>query len=380
MNDELACWVWLGCSIGFGNRKIKAVNKFYNIQEFYKSGYPEWESCGFLDVNEVKKLKNFSINEALEILFQCKKLGIKIIPINSPNYPQMLKNIENPPCVLYIKGDLSCVNNAVLIAVVGTRNATAYGLDVGYNLGFDLADRGVVVVSGGALGVDSAAHKGAINACGKTICVLGCGINHNYLIKNKSLREKISSSGALVSEYPPNYPPTPYNFPLRNRIISGLSSGVVVVEAGKKSGSLITANIALEQNRDVFSVPGNIKSWACEGTNYLIKSGAKPVLSVEDIIEEYELFSAKFHKHENLNQQILGNFFTHKSLDITNKISSDSFAVLNVLSCTQMNLDDICVASNLSIQKVLSAITELEVYNLIRVLPGKKYLKLTSNT
>ncbi|MDR0405129.1 MAG: DNA-processing protein DprA [Oscillospiraceae bacterium] len=375
MKNELVYWVWLGCSIGFGSYKVKAINRFYSsIRKFYDAGRPEWESCGFLSSNEVRKLESFSVDDANLILKQCREKGIKVVSLRDPAYPRALKNIVNPPCVLYIKGEVDFNVEDIKIAVVGTRKATPYGLNVAYNLGFKLARCDAVVVSGGALGIDSAAHKGAINALGKTVCVLGCGISYRYLIKNEPLRTKISQIGALISEYPPNYPCAACTFPLRNRIISGLSRAVVVVEAGEKSGSLITANIALEQNRDVFSVPGNIESWASKGTNSLIRSGARPVVCARDIIEEYDLKPKK--------QPICRIAFKSQQQIVngSNELSSDGSAVLDVLSHENsngaMDLEDICELTDMPVQRVLSAMTQLEIRNLVKIFPGKKYSKL----
>lgn len=213
-----------------------------------------------------------------------ERKGIRIIDFLSREYPPLLLEIPDPPPYLYVNGDIGEYQPA--IAMVGSRRATGYGIQATTRLAAELADHGVTVVSGMARGIDTAAHRGAVEAGGKSIGVLGCGIDVVYPPENRSLFEELPEHGALVSEFPMGTPPLPANFPRRNRLISGLSLGVLVVEAAEKSGSLITAQFALEQGREVFAVPGSIASGASRGANRLIKQGAKLVESVSDILEE----------------------------------------------------------------------------------------------
>ena len=214
---------------------------------------------------------------------------MKIRKINKTNseYPTLLKEIFNPPRELFIKGSI-ILEDACAIAIVGTRTPTAYGIKQCEKISCELAKKGITIVSGMARGIDSVAHKSAIKAGGRTIAILGSGLNRIYPPENKKLYEDISKNGAVISEFAPNTPPMPYNFPKRNRIISGMAIGVVVVEAAVRSGSLITANFALEQGRDVFAMPGNINSPRSNGTNALIKDGAKLVEDVSDVLNEFE--------------------------------------------------------------------------------------------
>ncbi|MCQ9208506.1 MAG: DNA-processing protein DprA [Omnitrophica bacterium] len=211
----------------------------------------------------------------------------KTLRITDKDYPANLKHIYDPPATVYLKGELILEDN-IAIAIVGSRRATPYGLKNAKSLAFELAARGITVVSGLARGIDSAAHRGALEAKGRTIAVLGSGLNVIYPHENERLAEEIAKSGAVISEFQQDVGPQRYHFPRRNRIISGLSLGVVVVEAAQKSGALITANCALEQGREVFALPGKIDSWTSRGTHDLIKQGAKLVESIEDIIEELE--------------------------------------------------------------------------------------------
>ncbi|NQT23051.1 MAG: DNA-protecting protein DprA [Candidatus Omnitrophica bacterium] len=246
-----------------------------------------------------KNLKTYSSANSLDKEIELiEKLGIKVITIDDKEYPSNLKHIYNPPKVLYVKGKI-VPKDHYSIAVVGARKSSTYGRETAARLARELAEKSITVVSGMARGIDTYAHRGALESGGRTIAVLGCGINIIYPPENKSLMEEISKSGAVISEFPINTPPLRRNFPMRNRIISGLSFGVVVVEAAEKSGSLITASLALEQGREVFSVPGRVDTRLSRGTLALIKEGAKLVENVDDILEE-----VKAQGIENLELQL----------------------------------------------------------------------------
>jgi len=295
------------------------------------------------------------------------------LTIKSKKFPESLKNLEKPPCVLYISGEIPDFNNKKFISIVGTRSATPYGLNVCFKLSYQLAKKGIIIVSGGALGIDSMAHKGALRAGGQTICVLGCGINYRYLLENSAMRREIYKNGALISEYPPDYAGIKRNFPMRNRLIAGLSSGTVIVEAGEKSGSLITANFALEQGKDVFAVPGDVRSCVSRGTNLLIQYGAKPVLEAQDILEEYNF--SNINNINSRNKEELNDFLDNKKEEISYNISDDSKSILDILNKNEKSLDDICLEVNLPVRRVLRAVTELEIHGLIKSLSGKRYCK-----
>ncbi|MDH3392718.1 MAG: DNA-processing protein DprA, partial [Desulfobulbaceae bacterium] len=217
--------------------------------------------------------------------------GQTLLCWDDPEYPARLRTIHDPPVLLYLKGSPQVVNSAG-IAVVGARAASTYGLQMAERFSKDLASRGLTIISGLALGIDSTAHTGALAVKGTTVAVLGCGIDIVYPARNRKLFDKISETGAIVSEYPPGTPPDGFRFPARNRIISGLSLGVLVVEAAKRSGSLITAHLALEQGREVFAMPGRVDSGKSEGSHRLLQEGAKLVHSVTDILEELPTFSS----------------------------------------------------------------------------------------
>jgi len=290
------------------------------------------------------------------------KETIETIKIGDKNYPKILKQIHSPPKELYVKGRI-LEDDEFAIAVVGSRIASVYGLTTAEKLGYELASRGLVVVSGLARGIDSAAHKGALKAHGKTIAVLGSGLDIIYPPENKKLAEEIvEKNGALVSEFPMRTPPTPKNFPQRNRIISGLSLAVVVVEAAKNSGALITADFALEQNREVFAVPGKVDSATSFGTNQLIKEGAKLVQTAEDIMDELEL---------KLKVSSKGAAEALKP-----NISQDEKAVYESLSGDPKYLDDVVEEVKLPLNKTQELLLRLQIRKLVRELPGKHFIRV----
>ncbi len=290
-------------------------------------------------------------------------VSLKKIKKSSKVYPDNLKNIYNPPEKLFVDGEiLPSDNNA--IAIVGTRRASYYGMEQCEKLSYDLAIRGITIISGMARGIDSAAHRGALKAKGRTIAVLGSGHNHIYPPENKKLYGEIVKNGAVVSEYEPDIPPFRTNFPRRNRIISGMSKGVVIIEAPRKSGALITADFALEQGRDVFALPGNISSLRSSGTNALIKEGAKLVEGISDILEE------------------LKNVIDIKEIDSADskpgleKCSSDEKMIFGILSDKSKSIDEISSIANLPVYKISEALLKLELKRLIKGLPGENFVRV----
>lgn len=243
----------------------------------------ELESTGFLKRESIDQIMKRDILDTAEgIIEKCEKNGIKIFTIMDSSYPFLLKNIPDPPAVIYVKGMLP---EEKRVSVVGTRKPTDYGRAVAEKVSFILAINGVCVVSGMAYGIDAIAHSSSIKAGGRTVAVLGSGLNRIYPPEHKNLFRRICENGAVLSEYPPDEEPHPSRFPERNRLISGLSSALIVVEAGERSGALITARCALEQGRDVFAVPGNITSPSSKGTNRLIKEGANVLTGFDDLSE-----------------------------------------------------------------------------------------------
>ena len=366
MTNATKYYIWLSLALGYSTPKCKALSAIYpNMADFYNGGEQEWRLSGVLNAKDISALEAVPLEKAYEVISRCNELGISIVSLDDVSYPGHLKNIYDPPAVLYMKGHLPDFERCLSISVVGTRSATAYGKKTAHILAGSLAKVGVVIVSGGALGIDSISHTAALETNGVTVCVLGCGINFPYLMTNNMLRKHIAERGAVVSEYPPDYPPGKYTFPERNRIISGLSDGVLVIEAGVKSGSLITARTALEQDRDVFAVMGNITSPYSQGTNRLIKEGAVPVTDFTDITGYYPQY-----RIEGEPDDIVQEIPKHKT-DID--VSGEAEKVYHTVTAEPVHIDTITSASGLPVRVVLQALTELELEGLVEADKGRMY-------
>jgi len=290
---------------------------------------------------------------------ECEALtrsGARIVTLHSPEYPCLLLQTPDPPPFLYVKGELRRSETA--IAIVGSRRASGYGISTTENMARGLARHGITVVSGMARGVDTAAHRGALAEGGRSIGVLGCGIDVVYPAENRKLFSDMASRGALVSEFSMGAQPLPENFPRRNRIISGLCSGVLVVEAAEGSGSLITAQCALEQGRDIFAIPGNIHSMNSRGANRLIKQGAKLVERVEDILEEMSDRTVRAEEPPHLSRF---------------SFSPPEASIYSLLSATPLHIDEIATKSALTVADVSAILLRLELDGIIIQHPGKLF-------
>jgi len=308
-------------------------------------------------IDKIEWEKYFNLEREKKIL---EKEGIKIIVFDSHEFPPLLKEIPSPPILLYVKGDLP-TEAWKSIAIVGTRTPSPYGRITAERLSRELASKGITVVSGMARGIDTHAHKSALEVGGRTIAVLGSGLLSPYPPENKPLMEKIISSGAVVSEFPLFTPPWRYNFPRRNRIISGLSAGVIIVEARRRSGALITASLALEQGREVFAVPGKVDSPLSEGTHRLIQEGGKLVRNWEDIWNEFT--------------HIWGEVEDKRVCSDTRDISPEAEKILKIMEDEPLHLDEISRLAGFPSKKIYNYIMELTLKKKIKELPGKFYLK-----
>jgi len=284
------------------------------------------------------------------------RAGATIVTLHSPYYPLMLLSLPDPPPFLYVKGELQ--SSEMAVAIVGSRRASGYGLSTTETMARELARHGVTVVSGMARGIDTAAHRGALAEGGRSIGVLGCGVDLSYPAENRSLFAEMAAKGALVSEFPMGTLPLAENFPRRNRIISGLSRGVLVVEAAEGSGSLITAQCALEQGRDIFAIPGNIHSMNSRGANRLIKQGAKLVERVEDILEE---LPGGLPRKEAPPSSPRFSF------------SPQEAAVYSALTATPLHIDDLTAKCALTVSEVSAILLRLELSGVIIQHPGKQF-------
>ena len=309
----------------------------FNKPKDAKPYLEEFEKNNSFELNARNDWRNFGKNE----LEKADRLGVEIVPFYSEEFPRQLLEIKQKPLLLYTKGKLEQFPLEA-VAIVGSRKCTSYGKAISYKLAYELGKLGVCVISGLAYGIDSEAHKGAIESNGTTIAVLGNGIDVVYPREHLELYKEIEAKGLLVSEFPLGSKPTKYNFPFRNRLISGLSLAVVVVEAEVKSGSLITAMHALEQGKEVFAVPGNITSKTSMGTNELIRDGAVPVLEVEDIIEnipqlKYLSNSAEVYKPSKEEDMILAQIEDGDTFDtILEKVNKDERELLMLLTLLEM--------------------------------------------
>lgn len=410
--DTRAYWVWLQAGLGIQGRADAVTAAFASPKEMFEAGPTEWRLTGALTGRQIKRLEEYSPEQADSVVRECDTNGWKLVTPDCPHYPPLLLRINNFPVVLYTWGDLGCLEGRVPVAVVGTRSASRYSIDVAGRLSASLAGAGAAVVSGGALGIDSAAHTGALFGGGVTVAVLGCGLAANYLPGNRALRAQIAQNGAVVTEYPPQTQAVGPNFPIRNRIISGISCGTVVIEAGERSGSLITASFALEQGRDVFAVPGDVINSSYTGTNKLIRDGAKPVFSAMDVLEEYDarfpglldldslghslsdvpVMPGGFGDAKNLPARKAAPatagkplppktpFPVHKKSAVqkTRRILPDSLSeitrrVYAAITAEPTHVDDIVRAVKHEPAQVITALTELEVYGFIELTSGKRY-------
>ncbi len=294
-------WIWLSERLGAGSKELLYLLENYSSPyEIYRADEDE---IGRLNIKDRTKLalSDKNMNAAYEINDYCSLHGIGIVTYGSTGYPEKLKKISDPPTLLYFRGELPDTNDFLSVSIVGTRKMSEYGKRMAYKIAYELAASGAVVVSGMALGVDSVAACGAICGGGKTIAVLGSGIDVIYPSQHKKLYEIIAQNGAVISEYPPMSEPEASHFPVRNRIISGLSNGTLIVECSERSGALITADRASEQGRDVFALPGNMDKASSSGTNKLIRDGASIITETEDILENYE-----FYYGNKINRLALG--------------------------------------------------------------------------
>ena len=352
------------------------MDKFATPEAVYIASKSELlEVLSFSEASEILK-KDFS--KAERIINDCFIKEILIVTISDSLYPDILRNIENPPLILYVKGRLPDIDNLTTINIIGTRKASIYGQIVTKKLAYNLAEAGVIIVSGMATGIDSLANKTAIIAGKPTLAVLGCSVDICYPAENRQLMDDIIATGAVISEFPPTTRPLGSNFPQRNRIMSGISKGTLVIEAPEKSGTLITANYALEQGRDVFAIPGNIDNPNSSGCNSLIKSGAKMVTCAWDILEEYAddlkcVHKISTHKRE-INVKVLSEEKKFKQNTVTEQQSPEisktkrqnmtqvESTLYDIINEGVEYIDDIIAKSDLKPSQVMSTITMLEIY------------------
>ncbi len=372
--DNIKKWLWLTIKCKISRKKIKGLlETFETIDKIYDAQSSAFDMFHFLSAEEKSILCNKSMQGINDFIKTLSDNNVKIVTIdNIEEYPLLLRQTYDYPYVLYCRGKFLKLNDYVCVAMVGARRASPYGINVAKTLAHDISKSGIIVVSGMAEGIDSASHIGALDAGCPTVAVLGCGINRVYPASNASLMKRIMQTGMVISEYPPNTEPLKHHFPERNRIISGICHGTVVVEANFNSGSLITAGIAGETNRDVFAVPGNINSLYSKGTNYLIKDGAYVVTSSDDILNQYsqELENINIIKNANAQQNSLTN---KKSNASDSTLSYEEQLVLSSLGAEPMHVDKLLSITDLDFSKLSEALLSLELSGKIYSQAGNLY-------
>lgn len=383
---SLEHWAWLGIAAQVGNRIVDDILRvFPDPEEFFLSGDLGIEKVGTINSKDALRIRATSLDVAKRAVETAENYGAKVLTKESEFYPQNLLSIESAPPVLYVLGDETCLNQEPAVAVVGTRRISEYGNKMAKIIAGGLGSAGALVVSGMALGIDSAAHKACLSAGGKTVAVQGCGICKTFPPENVELKELIAANGAVISEFVPDEEARSSFFPIRNRIVSGMSLGVCVVEAAARSGTSITANLAFDQGRKVFAVPADVNRSTSQGTFRLLRSGAIPVADAKDILmefgEEYtsHLSFEKIQKRKIEKNPEAKNERPEKAPKPVKKappsgLSKNAAAIYSVLDRTPKSADEISELTNLASSAVAVGLTELELLGLIIPASGRRFV------
>lgn len=376
MRADLADWIALNMIRGIGPRTAnQLIDRFGTPAQVFAASRLSLEKAG-IKPETIQELHDSEILEKANAeIERLEQLGAIVITLEDADYPPLLREIYDPPIALYVRGDLKRACAQPCLAVVGSRRCSTYGVNAAQSLARDLAQNGLTIVSGLARGIDAAAHRGALEAGGITIAVVGTGLEMTYPKEHKKLEDEIAASGVVISEFPLGTPPLPQNFPYRNRVLSGLCFGVLIVEAAEHSGSLITARMANEQGREVFAVPGNITSQTSFGTNFLIKDGAKLVQHWRDVVEELprdvkeKILGVDRSKRDGAQSNVQPMFETVA-------LSDDERKLLDLLTAdAPSHIDQLLISSGLNSSELMTALLGLEMKDRIRELPGKSYIK-----
>lgn len=379
-SQDALYWLALRMTPGLGTRKAgQLLEVFRSPQAIFHASRSELQAAGLSAGVAQSLASGCAFDDAADQQTQAARAGAVLIPVTDARYPPVLRDIFDPPPLLYARGRVELLGT-LMLGVVGTRRPTAYGGVAASKLSADLAAAGMTIASGMARGIDTAAHRGVLEAGGDTVAVFGCGIDQIYPAENRKLAEEIAARGLLISEFPMGAPAYPQNFPIRNRIISGMSAGVLVVEGSEYSGSAITAKLAIEQNREVFAVPGNITSKMSWGPNLLIKQGAKLVQEWNDVIVELKpedrrrlvdqcrkRLNLQANNSEETNDPIPASVMGSAARDILQRLRPDA----------PTGLDNLIESlEGISSSEAIAALFELELAGLVRQLPGKSYIRV----
>ncbi len=370
--DASLDWLSLSLTPGLGSRLAgKLLRQFGSPGEVFRASLTDLEACHLPSAPAQAIQSKRAHKDAETELAQVRKLGIRLLNWNEPEYPRRLLEIYDPPPLLYVRGDANVLNRHS-ISMVGTRRPTPYGNQVAERLAHDLAERGLAIVSGMARGIDSSAHQGACRATrGAAVGILGTGVDVVYPKENKKLFAEVEKRGALISEFPLGTHPAPENFPVRNRVIAGISLGVVVVQGAQYSGSLITARLGMEFGREVYGVPGNVTVDVSFAPNQMIKQGAKLVTSWEDVIEELPTeIRAELFPVEESTKEARASLFEGSLSTLEQKV----FALLG--TDDSIHIDELVEKAELNSSEALAALCEMEMKGIVRQLPGKQFIKI----
>ena len=383
--DRRAYWVWLQHAFSPGSSKPRLINsRFPDISEWYNGGPGLWAQFSFINNSEISAMCNFTLKHAEAMLNFAESLGQTVLTPDDKGFPRCLWNIKDPPCVLYCKGNIPDFDNTLCISMVGSRKTDEATLNLATTIAYDLSTAGVIVISGGAVGVDAASHKGAMMASSPTVCVLGCGLDVKYLMQNEHLRQQIiEKGGLLITEYPPGTSVQRGTFQARNRIVSGLARGVLIVSAGEKSGTMITAKRATEQDKDIFAIPGSPANELSAGPNGLIRDGAVPVTAAQDILDEYSglygfrtdirVVDAPYPQQTSLFDEPEPVDEETSETVLPDGISDNAKLVYSSLTKEPQHISVICEKTGLSTALVSACMTELEINGLASDFSGKRY-------
>ena len=384
---EMQYWVWFQQMFGIGTRRSHLLMEYFPDPQALYEEIRAGGKAGSMLTEKEKDSCQKALQQAEQIVQATYRKTCRILTPQDAEYPALLQAIYAKPAALYVKGDLNCLKDKLAIALVGSRDCSEYGAAAARQLAEGLAELGVVVVSGLAHGIDTAAHAAALAKNGESIGVMGCGIDIDYPSGNREIKSAMRKNGAVISEFPMGTPVRGPNFPIRNRIISGISHGVVVVEAAAQSGAVITAQHALEQGREVFGVPGSIFDAQHCGVHQLLRDGAKLVQQVADIIEEYPAFGI-YLPQERLTAPHLAQSTVlpapkepnppaeaaHLRYDaLPGELSEEARKLCMLLDGRSCSVQALCTESGQDMGELLAALTELEIYRLVESLPGRQY-------
>lgn len=376
---SLKYWLWLKMREHLTPAKtFLLLERFGEPDDIFLRGREDYETIQGLPEAAIESLCDKSLDAAERVLEECAKQEITVISMQDANYPERLRQIYHPPILLFARGHLPDMDDEVAIAFVGTRKCSAYGIRVTDQIAAEIAAAGGLIVSGMALGIDAAAHSAALREGAKTVAVLGCGVDICYPRQNRRLMHEIIENGAVISEYIPGTAPDRQNFPARNRILSGISLGVLVAEAPERSGALITATLAAEQGRDVFAIPGDISNLCSRGANRLIADGAKLVLSGEDVLNEYRNeFARKIRTPDPIARRVAAQHRMEEQSSALEAMLSryrpEEQSVLRAIGTECRHVDEIIAESGVPAPYVLSLLTVLEISGVVEQSAGKHF-------